>query len=215
MSKLLTEFDSRKLLQKYKIPVPKAALAKTKEEAKKAGKAIGFPVVMKVMSPDVLHKTEAKAVKTLVMESEIDHVFEELLANVKAYKPTAKIDGILVEETVHGQEVIVGGKYDDQFGPVVLFGGLGGVYVELLKDVAFRVAPFDEKDAMHMIKETKGSKLLEGFRGKPKDAKAVANVLVKVSEMMHKENISEMDINPLFVMEKGCVAADVRIVLKE
>lgn len=215
MAKLLTEFDSRKLLQKYKIPVPKAALAKTKDEARKAADAIGYPVVMKVMSQDILHKTEANIVRTFVFSSDIEAVFQTLLENARKYKPSARVEGILVEETVNGSEVMIGGKFDAQFGPVVLFGGLGGVLVELLKDVSFRVAPFSYTEAIDMIRETKGSQLLAGFRGMQKDVDAVADVLVKVSELVAKEDIAELDINPLFVKEKGCVAADVRIVLKE
>lgn len=212
---LLTEFDSRKLLQKYKIPVPKAALAKTKEDALKAAEAIGCPVVMKVMSPDILHKTEAKTVTINVQKNEVVGTFEELLERARKFKPSASIQGVLVEETTTGQEVILGGKDDDQFGPVVLFGGLGGIYVELLKDVSFRVAPLTFADAMDMIEETKGSKLLHGFRGLPKDIPAVAETLVKLSQMMVKEDVAEMDINPLIVREKGCVAVDARIVLND
>lgn len=202
------------MLSKYKIPLPKALLAKNSVDAEKFAKKIGFPAVMKISSPEITHKTDAGCVFKDVYEKDVFATYKKIIENAKKSKPKAKIDGILIEEQVSsGHETIIGGKVDANFGPVVMFGGLGGIYSELLKDVAFRICPIDEKEALKMMQETKGFSVLNGFRGKKYDVKNVAKIIVGISRLMAKENVKELDINPLFVLEKGCVAADARIVV--
>lgn len=213
--RMLTEFESRKLLAKYKIPMPKAFLAKKALDASKFARKLGFPVVMKISSPDISHKTDAGCVFKDVSEPEIYGTYGKIIANAKRHNSKAKIDGVLIEEQISfGHETIIGGKVDKQFGPVVMFGGLGGIYSELLKDVSFRICPIDKKEALKMIQETKGAAILNGLRGKKYDIMSIIDVLVKISKLMENEKqILELDINPLFVKEKGCAAADARIVV--
>jgi len=182
-------------------------VAKTEAEALEIAPIIGFPLAVKVDSPDILHKTEAGALKLFINnEEELKHAFNEVLGNSRKYKPDARINGALVQEMVQdGIEVIVGINNDPQFGPVVVF-GLGGIFVEILKDVSMRVAPFNHAQAMDMIKEIKGYGVLAGARGKARgDIEALADVLVKVSHMATamKDEIKELDINPLLVLPEG------------
>lgn len=214
--KNLTEFESRKLLKKYGFSLPKAKLAKDAFSAAAFAGKIGYPVVLKIMSPDILHKSDSGCVKTGIgSPSEVHVSFPTIVKNTLAHNPNAKIDGILVEETLHGTEVIIGAKHDPQFGPIVLF-GLGGVFVEVLADAAIRLAPIDRTDARKMISEVKGKKLLEGYRGvEPVNLKALEDALLKISRMIVEHpQIKEMDINPLFAGEKRAVVGDARIILK-
>ena len=200
------------LLKKYRIPVVRHSLVKKEEQAVAYAKKIGYPVVLKLSSPDIIHKTDAKAVLVGIKdEKELRKGFQKLLAIAK--KKRAKVDGILVQDFAEGHEIIIGSSRDPQFGPTILF-GLGGIFVEVLKDVTFRVIPIDRKDAKEMIKEIKGYKILAGVRGeKGIDFKALEDCLLKVSKMVwsEKKPIKELDINPLFANDKGCVATDVRI----
>lgn len=211
----LTEFGARGLLGKYGLARPKAELTKSESDATKISEKIGFPLVLKLMSPDILHKSDAGCVRiNLWNAAEIAKAFPEIIANAKKYNPSARIEGVLVEEQVSGTELIVGAKRDAQFGPLILF-GLGGIFVEATKDVSIRLAPITRNDAREMIYEIKGHKLLLGYRGKkPVNLKAVENALLSVSRMVieHPE-IKEMDINPLFADEKGAVVGDARIAL--
>jgi len=206
------EQEVRKILKKHSIRVVDELLTNTKKEAVKAAEKLGFPVVLKISSKDVSHKTEIGGVKTdLRYPKEVEKAFDEIQSNAK--KHNVIFEGVLIQKMGEGYEVIVGGKTDQQFGAVVMF-GLGGVLVELLKDVSFRICPITKKDAIEMISETKGSMLLEGFRGKPKaDIDALADTILKVSKIMSEEKISEMDINPLFVLPegKGVLAVDFRM----
>ena len=212
---VLTEFESRKILAKYRIQLPKAFLAKNALEAEKFAKKIGFPVVMKIVSEDIVHKSDVGGVIVGVQEGEVYAAYTKITENAKKKNKKAKIQGILIEEQISlGHESICGGKLDGQFGPVVMFGGLGGIYSELLKDVSFRICPIDKKEALKMMKETKGFAVLDGFRGTKYDISAAADILVKISRLMEKEKkITELDINPLIIRSKGCVAADARIVI--
>jgi acetyltransferase len=193
------------------------ALAATVEDALTSAKRIGYPVAMKVQSPDIPHKTEAKAVRLgIVDERELRIAYEEILINARAYKPDARVDGVLIQEMVKGgTEAILGVTNDALFGPAVMF-GLGGIFAEVLKDVSFRLAPVTAAVAREMISEIKGYPLLTGARGKPPaDLDALADTIVKLSALaidLH-EDLAELDINPLFVMEqgKGVVAADALI----
>jgi len=212
----LTEYESKMILSSFGIPATKEILATSPEEAVKAAKGMGFPVVMKVVSPHILHKTEAQGVRiNLRSAQEVTRAFNEILKNANRYEPGLKIDGILVQEMVkEGVETIVGTTYDETFGPTIMF-GLGGIYVEVLKDVSFRIIPINLSDAEEMIHDIKGYEILRGVRGREtSEIEALMDTLVKVSSMVEQvKMIKSMDINPLFVGKKGVKAADARIIL--
>lgn len=212
----LTEFESRKILAKHGFILPKAMLAKNAGSAEKYAKKIGYPVVLKIMSPDIIHKSDYGCVKTGITNStEAKFAYHTIINNALGRNIAAKIDGVSVEETLSGVELIVGAKQDPQFGPIVLF-GIGGVFVEVLKDAAIRLAPIERKDAKEMISEIKGHKLLEGYRGMPQvNLKAVEDALLAASRLICKHpEITEMDVNPLFANEKKAVVGDVRIIIR-
>lgn len=206
--KTLTESESKKVLSSFDIPVTREQVAKTEKEALSIAKKIGYPVALKVDSPDILHKTDAKAIRLGIMdENNLAVAFQEVLKNARNYSPDARINGILVQEMIPsgGVEVIVGVKSDPQFGPTLMF-GLGGIFVEILKDVSLRVAPVTLEEARTMIEEIRGYSLLAGARGRARvDLDALAAVLVKVSEMalVLKDELAELDINPLVVLPEG------------
>ena len=208
----LPENKVRKVLQKYDIPVVEEKTVGSYQKAIKVADKIGYPVVLKINSKQVSHKTEVGGVLTgLRYPNEVEQAFEKIKQNAEKFN--VKFEGVLVQKMGSGYEVIIGGKRDPQFGPVVMF-GLGGTLVELLKDVSFRVCPVDKKEIREMIFETKGSQLLNGFRGKPKgDIDALVETIHKVSQIMVHEEIDEMDINPLFVLPEGqgVLAVDFRI----
>ena len=217
----MTEWRSKLVLETYGIPVTREILAVTREGVLQAAAEIGYPVALKIMSPDLLHKTEAGGVVLNVSDSAgIEKAFQELIERVGLYKPEAIIEGVLVQEMLPpGLEVIIGIKKDPIFGPTVVF-GLGGIFVEVLKDAVTRVAPLCEEDARSMINELKGKALLDGVRGQlPRDVNALVSILLKVSRLAVEleDSIEEMDINPLIVYEKGAgaVAADALIVPKQ
>ena len=214
MPTVLTEVEAKELAKKYGIPVPRGGLAKNVDEALKIAEEIGYPVVLKIVSPDILHKTDVGGVKVGISSpEELKKAFEEIMENVKKNKPDAKIVGILVEEMIPGgYEVIIGGKYDETFKHVIMFGGVGGIFVELFKDVSFRLAPIDEKEAERMMKETIGYKVLKGFRGIKGDIEALKKMIANVSEMLVKEDILELDLNPVKVFPDRVVALDVKII---
>ncbi|HIJ98954.1 TPA: acetate--CoA ligase family protein, partial [archaeon] len=182
---VLTEVEAKQVLDSYGIPTTKGILVNKKEDAIKAAQKIGFPVVMKVVSPEIVHKTEAKAVAVgLKTVEEVAQAFETLQKNARAYKKGAKIHGVLIQEMASGKEVIIGAIKDVQFGPTVMF-GIGGVLVEIMKDVTFRVAPISKLDAQEMLHELKGYKILQGVRGqKPINESAILNILLKVSQLV-------------------------------
>lgn len=196
-------------LKKYKIPTAKHGFAKRVDEAAKLAKKIGYPVALKADAPSILHKTD-KGVVSYNIEDE-----KELRREWKKIKKAVgrkKLNGILVQKNLDGIEIIIGGKHDPQFGETVLF-GLGGIFVEVFQDVAMRVTPFTKREAQDMVKEIKGYKILAGVRGgKPVKISAIVDSIMKVQRMMEKENIRELDINPLFADEKGVKAVDVRII---
>ncbi len=206
----LAEPEIRKLLQKYKIPIVKDVSVKTKEEASKAAEKLGYPVALKVISKDISHKTEVGGVEVnLKYKHEVEDAFDRICKNMKMHKKT--MQGVLVQQMGHGYEVIVGGKTDPQFGPTIMF-GLGGVWVEAMQDVSFRVCPLTEKDAEEMVREIKGYTILKGFRGKPPaDIKSLVEIILNCSKMMAENKIKEFDINPLFVENKGVLAVDFRM----
>jgi acyl-CoA synthetase (NDP forming) len=216
----LTEYESKILLSEWGIPITKEKIVKSVEEALVAAREIGFPTVLKVMSPQILHKTEADIIRVgIKSEEELRKSYDEIIQNAKKYNPTSEIRGVLIQEMVTGGiETIVGVSQDPQFGPVIMF-GLGGIFVEILKDTSLRVAPLTRNDAEEMIQEVKGFKLLRGFRGGPEyDVERIIDVLLKTSKLSIESCnlISEVDMNPLFVFQKGSgvKVVDSRVILK-
>ena len=216
----LGESESRKVLEAYKIRVPQAITARDIAEAKAFTKKVGYPVVLKIDSPDILHKTDVGGIKVGIRNDlELETGFNDIISSVKDKKPEANIRGISIQEMIMDkQETIIGINKDPQFGPMIMF-GLGGIYVEILKDVSFRIAPIIESDAREMIEEIKAIKLLKGARGaKPSDINSIVEILLKISQLVTDfPEIMEMDINPLFVKAEGLgsIAGDVRIRIKE
>src|SRR5215471_7952710 len=212
----LTAPEGKLVCDAYGIPVPKEGVAKSAAEAAKIAAAIGFPVVMKIVSPDILHKTEAGGVVVGVKSaSEAEKSYETILASAKKYKAAAKIDGVQVQQMLAGgTEVIVGSITDGSFGKLVAF-GLGGVLVEILKDITFRLAPATKQDAMSMLDGIQAHDMLKGVRGgDPVNREALADVIVKVSQLVSDfPEIIELDLNPVFATKSDAVAADVRIVV--
>jgi len=214
----LLEQESYEILKAYNFPVVKSFLAGNEHQAIEAAENIGFPVVLKIASPEILHKFDFGGVKlNLKNKTEVRKGFQEILKKVLAKKPNAEIRGMIVEEMApEGKEIILGMNRDAQFGPILMF-GMGGIYVEALEDVTFRLAPIRELTATMMITRTKTHKILQGFRGeKPYDIEAIADCLKRLSQLvMDFEDIQELDINPLIVYEKGkgCAIVDARIIL--
>ncbi|MCX6820820.1 MAG: acetate--CoA ligase family protein [Candidatus Aenigmarchaeota archaeon] len=213
---MLTPDEAFELLRSYKIPVAGYALVQTADDAVKAAEKLGYPVVLKVVSKKVTHKTDVGGVLLDVDSPEALRAgFDRMLARLK--KAGVRPDAVLVQAmAASGQQVIVGGRKDPQFGQTVMFGA-GGVYVELMDDVAVHVAPVTKADAEAMMAETKMYKALKGFRGRSYDTDAVADIVAKVSKLLtDNADIAEMDINPLVVFEGkgGAVAVDARIVLE-
>jgi acyl-CoA synthetase (NDP forming) len=216
--RLLNEVEAKQVLAEAGVPVVPAKLARTRDEAAALAREAGFPVALKVVSPDIAHKSDVGGVKLGVAdEGAVGAAFDEIMASAKRAQPDARIDGVSVQKmAAPGTEVIVGVNSDPQFGPVLMF-GLGGVLVEVLEDVAFRIVPIEPRDARHMVREIKGYKLLEGYRGSPPaDVAALESLLLKVSEFVdaHPE-VAELDLNPVFAYPDGAVAVDARIVLAE
>ncbi|TLX72762.1 MAG: CoA-binding protein [Thaumarchaeota archaeon] len=214
--KNLLEEEGQEVLRAYGFPIPKSILAKKDREAIQAAKKIGYPVVMKIASPQIIHKSDAGGVKIgLKNPNEVRTAFKEIIKNAKKYDKKAIINGVLIQEMVKGgKETIIGSKLESGFGPVVMF-GMGGIYVEVLKDVTFRLAPITDSEADEMIYSIKTNKLLQGVRGeKPSDIKKLSECLQRISQLVSDFNeIKELDMNPVLVFEngKGCKVVDVRI----
>lgn len=214
--KILTENMAKGLLKKYGIPVTEGMIANNADEALKVAEEIGTPVAMKISSPDISHKTDVGGVALNVRKEDVVATYSEIMTSVKKAVPGANIEGILVQQMAPpGHEVIVGLKKDAQFGHALMF-GLGGIFVEVYRDVSFRIVPIGKKEALDMISEIIGYPILKGIRGrKPADIDAIADVLVSVSEMAEIEKIIELDINPLIVTESGAVAVDARAMVDD
>jgi len=211
---VLTEFESKELLIEIGISIPDQKLTSTKEETVSAAKNIGFPVVLKLMAEDIVHKSDTGAVKLNIKnEEETANAFEELMKIPSQAEKFISVQKMANEPIT---ELILGMTTDAQFGPALMF-GIGGILVELLEDVSFRIAPITEYDAQEMIKEIKGFPILDGYRGKPKaDIDAIVQTLLKVSDFVIKhEEIYEMDLNPVFIYDKGLICVDARIILKK
>src|SRR5450631_4224365 len=212
----LTAPEGKLVCDAYGIPVPKEGVAKSAADAAKIAADMGFPVVMKIVSQDILHKTEAGGVIVGVKTAaDAEKAYGTILGNAKAYKSDARIEGIQVQQMLTaGTEVIVGSITDGSFGKLVAF-GLGGVLVEVLKDVTFRLAPATREDALSMLDGIQAHEMLKGVRGgDPVSREALAEVIVKVSQLITDfPEISEMDLNPVFATKSDAIAADVRIVV--
>jgi len=214
----LTIDEAIKIAKAASIPVPRAAIAKSKREAGELAEAIGYPVAMKIVSPDILHKTDIGGVILGVKSRrEAEESYDALLRRTRLTMPGAKIVGVLVQKMVPaGREVIVGAVRDRQFGPLMMF-GLGGIYVDFLKDVSYRLCPLTRREAAGMIEETKAYVLLRGVRGEPpSDIDAIIDVMLRIAQVMISfEEIAEMEINPLFVYEsgEGCLGVDIRVTI--
>jgi acetate---CoA ligase (ADP-forming) subunit beta len=212
----LLEHEAWALFADYGIPVPRCRLAKSMEDAVRFAAEIGFPVVLKIVSPDILHKSDAGGVKiNLADEQGVRSAYASIVKSVHAFHPNARLEGVLVSEMLPaGLETIIGMTQDVSFGPAFMF-GLGGIFVELLKDVSFRVLPLEKSDALEMIREIKGYALLRGIRGETqKDEEALADLIVKVAKMVEENpEIKELDINPCFVYSSGVRPADARVML--
>jgi acyl-CoA synthetase (NDP forming) len=217
MPKVLTEVESKKMLKAAGIPVVETRFAANMKEAVAISKELGFPVALKVMSADVVHKSDAGGVKLGLQNiSQVEKGYSAMMKSVKAAVPNAKIDGVSVQKMARpGVEVIVGMSKDPQFGPVLMF-GLGGILVELLKDVSFRIVPVTKFDASEMIREIKGFPMLTGFRGsEPADLNALENLIVSVSKFVgFNPNVKELDLNPVFAYKDGVIAVDARVVVE-
>jgi len=213
----LLEPEAKTICTQYGIPVTRFKVAKTPEEAVTQAREIGYPIVLKIISPDIIHKWDVGGVMlNLKTPKQIKEAYNKILANAKKHKPEAKIVGILVQEMAPpSTEVIVGATKDPQFGPALMF-GLGGIFVEVLKDVAFRIAPINESDAREMITEVKAYPILKGYRGQPPaDTEAIVQILLNTSRLvMENPEIKELDLNPIMVYEKGAKTVDARIILE-
>ncbi len=217
--KKLLEHEAYEALRAYGLPVPKADLAKSAEKAVEIAEKIGYPLVLKIVSPDIVHKSDVGGVKVGVKNAEeVKEAFNSIMSNVKDKAPDAKIAGVLIQEMVpEGLEVIVGATRDPTFGPVLLF-GLGGIFVEVLKDVSFRIAPVTKFDAESMLGEIKAAKILEGYRGTPpRDKDALVDIIMKLSKFMEEQElVTDVDLNPIMAFEKGkgAAIADARVLIK-
>ena len=217
----LLEHEALALAEHYGVPVAKYGIALSEEDVEKVIKSVGFPAVAKVVSPDISHKSDVGGVILNIKNSEeAVKAYRQIMENVRKNVSGARVAGVLYQKmAVPGYvEVIVGATRDPTFGPVIMF-GIGGIFVEILKDVSFRVAPLEPEDAEEMIREIKTYKILEGYRGMPpRDIEAVKDILMRVSKLMLEVGeVQDIDLNPIMLYEKGrgAVAVDVRVILKK
>lgn len=213
---VLTEIEAKKILAEAGISCTETLLAATREDAVALAERIGYPVVLKISSVDITHKSDAGGVKVnLKDKAAVEKAYDDIMDSARAKFPDADIEGISVQGMARmGTEIIMGMIKDASFGPVVMF-GLGGVLVEVLKDVSFRIVPIDKADAQEMTSEIQGKKLLEGYRGQdPADVPCLQEMLVKLSDFVNgTPGIEEIDMNPVFAYKDGAVVVDARIIL--
>ena len=214
---LLTEIEAKQVFKEAGLQVTNTRLAVNKKDAVALSKEMGFPVVLKIVSPDILHKTEANGVKlNLKTADEVAKAFDEIMVSAKEKFPNANIHGVAVQGMAKsGLEIIIGMTLDAQFGPVLMF-GLGGIFVEVMKDVSFGITPLTKRDAGEMIRSIKGYPLLNGFRGAPKiDVANLESWLLKLSDFAQTyPEVKEFDLNPIFAYAQGAMVVDARIILK-
>jgi len=215
---VLTEIESEEFLGQAGIDIIDTKLATSKEEAISVSQKLGFPVVLKIASPDIVHKSDAGGVKLgLKTAKQVGKAYDDILKAVRQKYPEAKIHGVAVQKMARpGVEVIIGMSKDAQFGPVLMF-GLGGILVEVLKDVSFRIVPIAKRDAAEMVREIKGYPLLEGYRGQEAvDVSYLEELLLKVSDFAEQNpEVKELDLNPVFAYSDGAIAVDARVILEE
>lgn len=212
----LLETEAKELLREYNIPIPAFKLIKSEGEISGIRESIGYPLVMKIVSPDIIHKSDAGGVKVGVKdEEEARMAYQEIIFKAIKYNKKAQICGVIAYKMIpQATEIIIGMMKDPHFGPVIMF-GLGGIFVEVLKDISFRVLPIEERDAWEMITEIKGYEILKGVRGEgPKDIEAIKILLMKISKLTTENpEIKEIDLNPVFISEKSLQVIDARIIL--
>jgi acetyltransferase len=213
--------EAREILKAYGLRIPRSEIAETPERAIEIATQVGYPVVLKIASPDILHKTDVGGVKVgLSNAADVRDAYELITYRAQRYLPDARIWGCLVQEMVPpgGLEVLIGMNRDPQFGPLITF-GLGGIYVETLKDVTFRITPFSAHEAEEMLSEIRAHSLLDGVRGQPPaDKNAIIDALLRISQLVQDfPEIAELDINPFMVypQKQGAIAIDMRLVLKQ
>ncbi len=214
---VLTEIESKQLVAEAGIPVVETKLAATKAQAIAVAGELGMPVALKVVSPDIIHKSDSGGVKLgLTSAAQVGRAYSEIMRAARAAAPGGKVHGVSVQRMARpGAEVIMGMSKDAQFGPVLMF-GLGGVFVEVLKDVSFRIVPLYKRDASQMVREIKGYPVLEGYRGQePANLAVLEDLLLKLSDFVDKTpEIKELDLNPIFAYSDGAVAVDARVILE-
>jgi acyl-CoA synthetase (NDP forming) len=216
--KSLVESEAKDICRAYGMPTPDFIVARNASDAVEAAEKVVFPVVLKIMSPDILHKSEARGVLLdLRSRDEVKHGYQQIMDSAKAYRNDVRVEGVLVQHMAHkGLEVIVGGVRDSQFGPTILF-GLGGIFVEVLKDVTFRVAPLEELDSREMIREIHSYPVLKGIRGLPAaDEEAIVRIIQATSRLMLENScVGQIDLNPIMVYATGANIVDARVILTE
>lgn len=214
----LNELEAKELVRREGIPVVTTLLAKTQKQAVESARRIGFPVALKIVSPDILHKSDCGGVALgLKNAAQVAAAYREMLTSVESRQPEARIEGVTVQEMAQpGIEVIIGMNKDPQFGPVLMF-GLGGILVELLRDISFRIVPLTARDAAEMMRETKGFPLLQGYRGhEGVDLDRLQAIIMNVAKLVEKTpEIKELDLNPVIANKRTAVVADARILLED
>jgi acetate---CoA ligase (ADP-forming) subunit beta len=215
---VLTEVEAKSFLEAAGLPIVRTVQARSIEESLGLSREMGFPVAMKILSPDIIHKSDCGGVRlNLQGGADVEKAYEEIMGNARRQYPHARVHGVSVQAMAPpGQEVIIGMSKDDQFGPLLMF-GIGGIMVELLKDVSFRIVPLSRRDAREMVAETKGYRLLTGFRGAESvDIVFLENLLTKASDLIegHPE-IKELDINPVVLYKDGALVVDARVILED
>ncbi len=213
---ILTVHESKKILLQEDFPINPTGFGINLEEVLAEAEKIGFPVVLKVSSQDIVHKSDVGGVVTGIRSvNDLKQQFEIMQQKINQKIPDANIEGYIVEKMESGIELIVGSTLDPMFGPILAF-GLGGIYVEVLKDVVFRLIPIEREDATEMLSEIKAAKILDGIRGQPPiDKKALVNLLMKTSSFIDRHpEVEELDLNPVFCTENGVSVVDARIILK-
>ena len=216
MDKALLEHEAKQLLRDFQIPVLSFEFCQTEEEAVRAVSSMGFPVVLKIVSPQIVHKSEAGGVKLNIRnEEELNRAYAEMMASVRNYDAQAEISGVLVSPFMTGaKELIVGSVEDPQFGPVVMV-GLGGIFVEIFKDISFGITPLDMEEATEMLENLKAYPILEGTRGQQGlPVGEIASLIVNVSRLISEQPILELDLNPVFCFPDQVLVADARVLLK-
>lgn len=214
--KFLSVHESKKILSQANFPINPTGYGTNLNEVLAEAEKIGFPVVIKVSSQDIIHKSDIGGVVTGIRNiDDLEQEFKQMQLRISQKVPDAKIEGYIIERMESGIELLVGSTIDPMFGPILAF-GLGGIYVEVLKDVVFRLIPIEREDATEMLSEIKAAKILDGIRGQPPiDKKALVDLLLKTSDFINQHpEIEELDLNPVFATEKGASVVDARIILK-